>query len=116
MSLSQHSSQGAVGLTVADHACVSAFLLAQSGKVVSEGDTNEDYFALLPTAVEQPFDIDLGLTEHDALFFTERLLLNPTGFMLAAAGGPPIQLASEEVTAMREADGALADYECALGL
>ncbi len=116
LALSEHAANGAVGITMADHACVGAFLIARSGQVVDEGEANGDeYLDILPPAVERAFSISLGLTSEESLFFTEGLL-GSVGFGLAAGGGAPVSLSELDVKALVEADGQYEEYLCALGI
>lgn len=116
LALSRRSKTGACGITVADHACVSSFLVAQDGRVADAGHAEGDAYLTLPAAaLQRAFSVPLGLTADETLVLTDSLLSPVSGFRLLDGHfvGP---LTKEDALAIQEGDGAFTDFECILGM
>jgi|CXWL01.1.fsa_nt_gi hypothetical protein len=116
LALSRRAKSGACGLTVVDHACASAFILADRGALTDAGSTEgDDYLSLPVAALERAFSISLGLTTAESLVLTDYLLSPSSGFRLLD-GDCTGQLTEEEAIALLEADEPFAEFDCVLGL
>ena len=116
LELSRRAVFGACGITLADHSCASRYLFAERGDVSASGTSEgDDYLQLPVTAIEECFSVSLGLTSEESLVLTECLMSPSSGFRLVD-GEQAEQLTENDATAVQEADGRFAEFECVLDL
>jgi hypothetical protein len=116
VALSVRSGAPVLGLTVVDHACVSAAVVAEAGAVVHREEADgEAYLLLAPRVVASAFGVEVSMPSDDLLFLTEQFLPTSEG-MLCQGQAPPRRLSAEDLLAVREADHAFLNFECLLGI